>query len=529
MPRYAPASILFFACILALPVMVHAQQAGPSEFRSHSAALDVNDNDDYSTFSLLDREVPRYRLFFTGEFHEQPGNTIVQWKMFRYLHQRSGLRMLVFELPVGMTYLLNHYLRENDSLGYFEVTESAMDIADRIFFARLYAFNRTLPAGQKLILAGIDYEKAYDQSREALKLMLKAHPGITDAEITSIHKMSSFTRDSTLKQWARHALGRVRSDSSFYQSQLGEDYITFCEVLRGIDCDAFVAAETSRTALDARELFLADNFEQLLARYPREKMYGQFGETHTCLRTNADWCYERNWSSFIAHANSDPRSPVRDSVLILCYVYRNNDYPGNYFPSLPHADYLELLEANGQAHFILAGPASALPSAGPLSQKCQYLIFDNYTRQDEKDHYSDPQNDKLGAVSNTGYYIDAIYASFSQWKHSTVELGYFLGYQFFYNDQSGGAALTLEYMVDQRIYGVKTFFGMRVDPVSGGINLAYHTDLTHASVGVIPQLGLSYRCFHLNYGYDWEFAGPLRNIPDKHTVSLKCILPFRKQ
>jgi hypothetical protein len=528
MPRSISALLL-----LAIPFFSTAQQQiNITKISQYSTVLNTNDDGDYASFHLLDSAVAKNKIFFTGEFHEEPGNTILQWKIFRYLNQKEGLRTMVFELPVGIGYLVNYYLQHNDSDSYFDAVESSMDIDDRIFFARIFEFNKTLPEGKKIIIEGIDYEKVFELSREALQLILKHHPEMKNAgpDVNAVTKMNGRTRDTTLQHWAIRTLAKVKSDSTDLRSWLADDYIYFKEILRGIDCDEFEDAETSRTALDKRELFLHDNFSYVLRKYPGEKIFGQFGETHTCLQTHANWCYEQDWSSFIAHANSDQGSAVKDSILIIAYVYRNNDYPGNYFPSLPFSDYFTLMAIDHNAPFVLAGPNQKLqPPGDSTGKKCQYMVFVDFTKKDLSGHYHDPVNDPYDAIRNSGYYVDAVYAAFNQWKHSDIELGYFIGYQYYFNDELVGAGVSLDYVLDEKKYGAKTFFCFNLDPVHAGLNITYHTDLTHHAFGVLPQLGLAWRGFSLSYGYDWKFAGSMKKEGDTHMISLKYVLPFLKQ
>src|ERR1043166_8607000 len=142
MHRLVPA-LLFLIISFFSPAQ---QQINITRMSKYSSVLNMNDDGDYSSFHPLDSAVLKNKLFFTGEFHEEPGNTILQWKMFRYLNRTIGLHTMVFELPVGIGYLLNYYLQRNDSDSYFDAVENSMDIDDRIFFARIYEFNKTLEA-----------------------------------------------------------------------------------------------------------------------------------------------------------------------------------------------------------------------------------------------------------------------------------------------------------------------------------------------------------------------------------------------
>ena len=426
-----PARLIFLSFLCLYGFRVSGQKDPVKDLGKFSAPLDINDDSDFTGFHMLDSVVTRYKVFFTGEFHEMPGNTQIQWKMFSYLHARTGLRTIVFEMPVSYCFLAQHYLDVNDSNAYFSLVENSMDFDDRVFFARIFTFNRELPPGKKIILRGIDYEKAFETSITALKFISKAHPDLKkkDPLMVRIDKMNYRIRDTALQNWARKVYWSVANDTSGYKNVLGNDFQTFRQVIAGIDCDSFVDAETSRRSLDLRETLLSENFTQLLRDHPREKIFGQFGETHTCLEPNSNWCQDMNWTSFIAKANTEKGSPVKDSILIFAYVYANNYYPGQYFPGLSSNDYVALESQFSWANFILFGPIKFATLEKPLEQKVQYLIFDNFSEKDAEDYYGNEVNDGSQVISNSGFYCSGFYFSLNAWRHFAIEAGFFSGYE----------------------------------------------------------------------------------------------------
>jgi len=83
-----------------------------SYLKTNFSPLDLNDNDDFSSFKMLDTVLHRYHVFFSGEQHYTEGDFEVKWKLLKYLYKYAGVRALLIEHPPSFGYLLNHYMEE---------------------------------------------------------------------------------------------------------------------------------------------------------------------------------------------------------------------------------------------------------------------------------------------------------------------------------------------------------------------------------------------------------------------------------
>ncbi len=92
--------IFFLSLLIACFTGIKAQ--------TNVSTLDIENNDDFSSFSMLDSVVKDYSVFFTGENHNfRTSNYKLQLKMLKYLNKNCGVRHLFLEFGVSRGWLVN--------------------------------------------------------------------------------------------------------------------------------------------------------------------------------------------------------------------------------------------------------------------------------------------------------------------------------------------------------------------------------------------------------------------------------------
>lgn len=135
--------------------------------------LDLQNNNDYSSFSLFDSlNINSYNLFFTGEDHRYPlSNSDLELKMFKYLHKKVGARVFMVEFGNGMAHFINKYISQNDNISKAVLKEYLRESYFKLF-DNLRIFYAELPEDEKFTVKGIDIEREPMYAIKYLELLL---------------------------------------------------------------------------------------------------------------------------------------------------------------------------------------------------------------------------------------------------------------------------------------------------------------------------------------------------------------------
>lgn len=131
--------------------------------KDNSAALDLNDNNDFSSFKLMDSSLKDNDVFL---FSSESGCNIanLDFKMIKYLNSKAGVNYCISQYPHSIVTYLNKYLQSGDEkyldyyMFYFTLFQ---DYNQKDFYnelKNLYKYNKSLPESQKLKYLGIGPE-----------------------------------------------------------------------------------------------------------------------------------------------------------------------------------------------------------------------------------------------------------------------------------------------------------------------------------------------------------------------------------
>src|SRR5690606_35468034 len=134
--------------------------------------LDIEKNDDFSSFQILDSAAKDKMVFFTGENHNfRTSNYKLQLKMLKYLYKNFGVNHLFLEFGISRGWLVNNYVQTGDSSLYTILKKYSYD-EYTMLYKELMLFNKTLPADKKIMIHGIDIERSYSTPIKVLSMLL---------------------------------------------------------------------------------------------------------------------------------------------------------------------------------------------------------------------------------------------------------------------------------------------------------------------------------------------------------------------
>jgi uncharacterized iron-regulated protein len=352
--------LLLIASIL--PVLAFAQTTQVLEDNSEYVntlerleykELDIENNDYFSSFKILDDAIEDKKVFFIGEDHRyRRSNSDFQLKLLRYLHDEVGLKNLIIEQGKSTSYIINKYVVEGDEK-YKEIIQNYAYPYYYEFYVKLYEYNKTLPDSQKIVVHGIDMERSISNAYKALGMMTpkKKAPKEIMATIESIRGMAGYYDNyfSTIKEdsvtynmWkfagtmffdGANTLNGILEDwhkhDSLLGSYIGEDYPLYTEILEGLEAAKQWYEYQEADAYQEwvlREEFMYQRFEEVLRSYPEEKFLGSFGRCHTSKTIQNGWCDLYGFESLANRINASEDSVITDKVLTI----------GSYYPLSPY-------------------------------------------------------------------------------------------------------------------------------------------------------------------------------------------------
>jgi hypothetical protein len=192
----------------------------------------------------------------------------LDWLIF--LHERMGMTHFIGELGISNAVLVNKYLETGNRALYpfHKIT----------FLDGLRQYNQQLPAGQRLVLTGVDFERP-DTYIRGLKLLLpeQAPPQPISDAIGLIRQApdSGYDCEGTihLNDRLKKTLADHEQDFKIY---LGSAYADFEQIVRNNG--------SCKDPLRNRNGHMAENFLALDREITAPVYYGEFGMAHTILK-----------------------------------------------------------------------------------------------------------------------------------------------------------------------------------------------------------------------------------------------------
>lgn len=415
--------LLFFLLLLCNSIVFAQQQE-----KIISNKLDINDNNDYSTFAILDSVIKEYKIFFTGENHlHRKSNYMLQLKMLKYLHQKAGVRHLFLEFGFSRGYLVNQYVQTGDSTLFTILSDYSYD-EYALLYKGIWEYNKTLDSNKRIIVTGIDLERSYNTSVKVLDMFLPQQLPPAEIEIhiealKSLAKMSDKKMQETKndtdneKKFKGEVFSQIRtmdyimqsidSLSDVWKNYLGDNFDNFNRVLKGIK------AEKQRTEYSYkntphhyifREQYMYEQMLQLVEKYPDDKFYGQFGRCHTPVNEQEYWCGYYYVKTLASRLNHSTNRKVNGKVLSIATYYPEGS---THEKKITEEEKLKYLLDNISADTLtIIQITSDTTLFGKLLNKYQYLIINKYKLTEDFISKDDAKDKGLETLYKPDAYLD---------------------------------------------------------------------------------------------------------------------------
>lgn len=310
-----------------------------------SSVLDIDENNDFSSFAMLDSVVGKYNVFFTGENHLfRKSNYLLQLKMLRYLHKKAGVRHLFLEFGYSRGWLVNKYVQTGDTALYNILFDYSYE-EYALLYKGIWEFNKTLDSSERVTVDGIDIERSYTTPIKVLSMMLPETNAPTEIALSveSIHALARLNDDKNNREdegedgsykyksstnyisdraSLKKILENIKENRDLYKSFLGEIYFDFNEVIEGLE------SEMEREEMNAtvqeyiyREQFMYEHFLQMVEKYPGEKYYAQFGRCHTSLELRDKWCGYYYYKTLATRIKNSENKHINNKVCAIATYY----------------------------------------------------------------------------------------------------------------------------------------------------------------------------------------------------------------
>ena len=312
------------------------------------SVLDVNNNEDFSTFSVLTPELlSNYNLFFTGEDHRyRLSNSDLELKMFKYLHKTAGVRVFMVEFGQSFGFLMNRFIRHNDSIARKTIENHTYKEYFQLFQI-LKEFNDSLPEADKFSIVGVDIEREPMFAAKMMEYLLPANEVNVDDSI-KIHveavkalgeyydymKQGTwgwFSSSQDNDPYSKDRLEAMRTlylmldnyekHKDKYREYLGENYTLFDSAVTSIiDYRRWDYLGYTAQGYLFRETYMEENIGALFTDNPGIKVYGQFGRCHTQLKREKEECNYYYFNSLATRLNGS-RHPQLNGKVFSCPIF----------------------------------------------------------------------------------------------------------------------------------------------------------------------------------------------------------------
>ena len=445
--------LIVSALIVSLHIKAQENPYNPDNLIYNS--FDIEDNDDFSSFNIMDTVVKNYNVFFIGENHQyRVSNSKQQVKMLKYLHKTVGVKNLCLEFGYSRGYLINQYVQTGDTTILKDLDNFTYDEYVK-FYKELYEFNKTLPKEEKITIYGIDLERSYLTSvrlmmmqlpenkkvPEELKLSLEALKSLDGYNTNVWEKFNDAKKENSNSSryygYSRYNANQYNQlntlkgitenfedNDSTYQLFLGSNYNRYKRIVEGLNQEAERTEFNRKRMMQARilrEKFMYDKFSALVDSLPGEKFFGEFGRCHTPTEEMDEWCTFNHFKSLASRINNSENEFLKNKVMSVGAYYPKNELFDENFKI---ANLYKINKELKKEEISLVYVNSDTNYFNAVLQNFKFLIINNKTIIDEFEGKKEKKNDNFWTkegYKNSYYHIDGLYG-LSNFKLSELNI-----------------------------------------------------------------------------------------------------------
>jgi hypothetical protein len=326
------------------------------------------------------------------------------------------------------------------------------------------------------------------------------------------------------REWADSLLKRITEHPEVKTIVKG-NYNELVSILTAAACKNCDPPQLNRNSpkWTAREDLIYANFLQMLADFPGQKFYGQFGNNHIYLKPPRRATPLQH--PFASRLNTYSDSPVKGKVCSIMTEYTNG--PREFTP-----EDRKLIDKVSTSNFMSGSNFTLirLGEASPFSYASSYfefLVINRFYNGDELRY--NKTNDHYGYIENENYTVSGITLGYQRWSYQAMEVGYtvsgrdtkkynyFTGFSLFFELDPGSHINT---------YRASVWGGN--DPLFIGISPAFTTDYKHSAFFLRPEIGLKKSSFSLTYSYNLKIYNKEITRINKSMITFRVFLPLSK-
>lgn len=388
---------------------------------AQSVDLDIGNNADYEGYQVIDSAAQTSRLIISGEDYDFPEfNSKFEFKLLRYLNHRAGFTHYLVEASPARADLINLYIKNGDS-----ATEQLLKSVSKVRYMKLYKnlrrLNLKLPDSLRIQVHGIDVERNYmlplitiarflpDSSVparlqvpvEAIKgaakyMIIQGLEDYQNEDEEGEEENYSYSRSEfSVRQSVNEFLAQYDSLSGDFRTWLSDSFYVFAGAVEGLrEYKTFNRLQRTAMEFTWRDEVMYKRTNDLLAKFPEGKFYGQFGLCRSGFAAIDRDCGINLFRGLAYKLRNTPGSLARDLTTIGIFYSQELDHEVKYRDVQHHRYAAELTALFGampdnEARF-------ALPfgdSASLLFRDFSLVVLNNHYQIEGEDDGGDDSSD----------------------------------------------------------------------------------------------------------------------------------------
>lgn len=293
------------------------------------SSIDLNNGDLGNHFRILDKDLDKYEVFLTGEFHSVAANYKLKLAFVKYFNDKAGIKYLLSEMGFSSSAYINRYLETGDEENLNIVFDARKGTAawskdEYEFYKKLREYNRLLSDSRKIKVIGIDIEHKLGFALNYIYSVLpkEAEPVEIKDTLSRLKRLKGKPLIIADLEDIIIAIQRdIEENEESYKSYFEDSYLDFSMVVDNIyNC---LNAHENRDKFDKiREESIYNNFKKVYKYLPKGKFYGQFGMEHVYQNVCGSYLGEQQrLAMYINDSDS-----LRNKVLSIACGYRDCYY-----------------------------------------------------------------------------------------------------------------------------------------------------------------------------------------------------------
>lgn len=395
-----------------------SEKAYKKYLNKNTTAIDLKDNNDFSSFKLLNEDTKNNEIFLIGESHNIKTNYNIKWKFIKYLKEKTNFKYLLLEDTYVNSLYLNKYLQNGDESYLKKVYMPNKE--DYEFWNKLYKYNSQLNENDKILTVGIDITSPSTSNDYLINILENQKLSTPMAKhlnsLKSIKKqLNSFNDDTSNSEESINKLKNIKvkinitieeiyKNEQSYKNSLGKDSFNFFMALNGLKqgFDIFDTTKNYTSLMDMqnkahrlrRDSAMYENFKRVYNHLPKGKWFGNFGLHHVfqhniVVNDSNDTLGDLN-TKWLASYITSGDLPIKNKILSISLLYDDcisayNGIISSYKKGQPIDHHLEsdctLVKLNGKKspyaenlQWNFADTAIGSPKSGVTTDYFQYVI-----------------------------------------------------------------------------------------------------------------------------------------------------------